>query len=151
MMDISALAKDDVLLVRGPDPLETLPRSIRKPPLFKVGRWVACPLSERGAKPGVTRLEVVIWLPVAEKAGLLPNWDDVGVALGRPQEVGPLTLPAVAWHALAPEHLAVSPTGAERVTMTGKVYPTRGFEGHGSTMARAVRLKGGLLVTLSTT
>ena len=151
MMSVGALPKGDVMLVRGPDPLETLPRSIRKPPLFKVGRWVACPLLERGAKPGATRLEVVLWLPVAEKAGPLPTWDEVGVALGRPRAVGPLTLPAVAWRALAPDHLEVSPTGSERVTMTGKVYPTRGFEGHGSTMARAVRLKGGLLVTLSTT
>ncbi len=139
------------MLVRGPDPLETLPRSIRKPALFKVGRWVACPLSERGAKPDVTRLEVVLWLPVAEKAGALPTWDDVAAALGRPQSVGPMTLPAIALRALVPQHLDASPAASERVTMTGKVYPTRGFEGHGSTMARAVRLPGGLLVSLSTT
>lgn len=151
MLPIAARTTGDVMLVRGPDPLETLPRSIRKPPLFKVGRWVACPLSERGARPDVTRLEVVLWLPVAEKPGTLPTWDDVTAALGPPQSVGPLTLPTVALRALAPEHLDASPTGAERVTMTGTIYPTRGFEGHGSMMARSVRLPGGLLVTLSTT
>ena len=68
------------MLVRGPDPLETLPRSIRRPPLFKLGRWVACPLSE-SAKPGATRLEVILWLPVGD-GGDRPGWDDVAVALG---------------------------------------------------------------------
>lgn len=150
MMTFGEPCLEDVMLVRGPDPLETLPRSIRRPALFKVGRWVACPLAERGAKPHVTRLEVVLWLPVAEQAGVLPSWDEVSSALGRPQDVGPLTVPAIAVHALVPQHVAAGATGA-RITMTGRVYPTRGFEGHGSTMARAVRLPDGLLVALATT
>ena len=148
-MDLALVAA--VMLVRGPDPLETLPRSIRRPSLFRLGRWVASPLSERGAKPGMTRLEVAIWLPVAEQPGDLPTWADVAGALGQPQALGPLTLPLDALEALAPEHLAETTPEGDRVTVTGPIYSSRAFEGHGSTMARAVRLDGGLLVTLSTT
>ena len=139
------------MLVRGPDPLETLPRSIRRPPLFKIGRWVASRLREGGDKPGATRLEVVMWLPVDDHGGELPTWAQVASALGRPQALGPLTIPRAALQALAPEVVAGASLETERVTVTGDVYPTRGFEGHGSTMARSVRLAGGLLVTLSTT
>ncbi|HVV84128.1 MAG TPA: hypothetical protein VHE35_13730 [Kofleriaceae bacterium] len=138
------------MLVRGPDPLETLPRSIRRPRLFKVGRWAACPLSERGARPGKTRLEVVMWLPVGDSDDGLPTWKDVAAVLGPPLPAGPLTLPRAALEVVAPDVTAV-PVDDERVTITGDVYPSRGFEGHGSTMARSVRLNGGLLVTLSTT
>lgn len=138
-----------MMLVRGPDPLETLPRSIRRPPLFKLGRWVACPLAE-SAKPGSTRLEVILWLPVGD-GGDRPGWDDVAVALGRPLPTGPLTLPAEALDALAPGQPAEARADGDRVTVQGEVYPARSFEGHGSMMARAVRLTGGLLVSLSTT
>lgn len=143
-------APEPMMLVRGPDPLETLPRSIRRPRLFKAGRWVAYPLPGRGAKPGATRLEVVLWLPVGEEPGEL-TWDEVGAALGRAVEEGPLTLSREALLAVAPQHVADLPPAGERVTVTGDVYPARGFEGHGSTMARAVKLPGGLLVTLHTT
>jgi hypothetical protein len=150
-------------LVRGPDPLETLPRSIRRPALFRAGRWVACPLPESG-RPGVTRLEVVLWLPVASTGdderpdaaasgppSGLPTWDEVAVALGRPLEPGPLTVPRSALEALTPGLLAGARVECDRATVVGDIYPSRGFEGHGSTMARAARLDGGLLVALSTT
>lgn len=144
------------MLVRGPDPLETLPRSIRRPPVFKVGRWVASPLPERGDKPEAKRLEIVIWIPVGDEPGELPTWDEVAVALGRSSSVGPLTVRLDALAAVAPPEVVAAgdPAGAVeegRVTLRGEVYPSRAFEGHGSTMARAIRLEGGLLVWLSTT
>lgn len=140
------------MLVRGPDPLETLPRSIRRPSLFRVGRWAASPLSDAGDKLGATRLEVLIWLPIGDEAGELPTWDEVAAALGRSSSIGPMTVRVDALSAVAPDELAarVAPDG-DRVTLRGQVYPSRAFEGHGSTMARAIRLTGGLLVTLSTT
>lgn len=139
------------MLVRGPDPLETLPRSIRRPSLFRSGRWVACPLPE-SAKPGVTRLEVVMWLPVGDVDGdELPTWGAVAAALGAPQPVGPLTVPLRALEALTPALLSVARVEAQRATVLGDVYPSRGFHGHGSTLARAVRVDGGLLVGLATT
>lgn len=137
-------------LVRGPDPLETLPRSIRRPALFRTGRWVASPLPE-SAQPGVTRLEVVMWLPVADLAGELPSWVEVTAMLGPPQPPGPLTVPLPALEVLVPELLPIARVEGRRATVLGDVYPSRGFEGHGSTMARVVRVDGGLLVALSTT
>ena len=144
-----SVVKGGCMLVRGPDPIETLPLSIRRPSLFKSGRWVAVPLADQGSGV-VTRLEVAMWLPVGEDGG--PDWDDVTSALGRSHSVGPLTLPRVALDALLPELDApVTPQARDRVTVSGPVYPSRAFEGAGSTMARAVRLTGGLMVTLSTT
>jgi hypothetical protein len=145
------------MLVRGPDPLETLPRSIRRPPLFKVGRWVASPLPEAAVLPGSVRLEVALWLPVADGPARgdderTPTWDQVAIAVGRSASMGPLTLRWDALEALAPELTRQPATRRDdRVTMHGPIYPSRGFEGHGSTMARAVRMPGGLLVTLATT
>jgi hypothetical protein len=140
------------MLVRGPDPIETLPRSIRRPALFKVGRWVASPLPERGDKPEAKRLEVVMWLPVDDDDDELPSWDDVTATLGRSSSIGPLTVPVEALAAVAPDEVAAGATPeGDRVTLRGEVFPSRAFEGHGSTMARAIRLPGGLLVWLTTT
>jgi len=137
------------MLVRGPDPIETLPRSIRRPGIFRSGRWVAVPLADQGAGV-VTRLEVAMWLPVGAPGA--PSWDDVTGALGRAHSIGPLTLPQVALDALLPAHdESITPQEGGRVTLSGPIYPSRAFEGAGSTMARAVRLGGGLMVTLSTT
>jgi hypothetical protein len=147
---MAAESRGALMLVRGPDPLETLPRSIRRPSLFRSGRWVACPLPE-SAKPDVTRLEVVMWLPVADDDGELPSWDEVAAALGAPQPAGPLTVPLRALEALTPALVPVARVEAQRATVLGAVYPSRGFHGHGSTLARAVRVDGGLLVALATT
>jgi hypothetical protein len=137
------------MLVRGPDPLETLPRSIRRPRLFRAGRWVACPLPEC-AKADVTRLEVVMLLAVGDDEPGAPSWQEVCDTLGPPQPTGPLTVPLQALEALAPALVAAARVDERRATVIGAVYPSRGFEGHGSTMARAVRVDGGLLVGLST-
>lgn len=143
-------AGDAVMLVRGPDPLETLPRSIRRPSLFRAGRWVACPLPE-SARTGVTRLEVVMWLPVGDAPGHLPTWRDVASALGAAQPAGPLTVPLPALEVLLPALLPEAQVHDRRATVVGTVYPSRAFHGHGSTLARAVRAGDGLLVSLATT
>lgn len=137
------------MLVRGPDPLETLPRSIRRPTIFRSGRWVAVPLADQGDS-SVTRLEVAMWLPVGEPGE--PSWDEVTAALGRSQSIGPLSLPRISLDALLParDESSRAPQPG-RVTVSGPIYPSRAFEGAGSMMARAVRLDGGLMVTLSTT
>lgn len=126
------------MLVRPVGPISSLPPAVPRPRAFVDGVWAAARLD--GGDLGPSLLEVVMWFPLDEAA--------TEQALGARDRVTTVMMDRDAVRAVLPD--AGLPAIGNAVEVVGDSYPVGAFEGAGYFGARAVHIRGGLLVAVRT-
>jgi len=126
------------MLVRPPGPIASLPPAVPRPRALADGTWAAARLD--GGDLGPSLLELVMWFPLDDAA--------VERALGARDRVATVLMDRDAVRAVLPD--AGLPAIGASVEVTGDSYPASAFEGAGYFGARAILIRGGLLVAVRT-
>ena len=124
------------MLVRPPSPIASLPPAVPRPGALVNGTWAAARLDEGELGPSL--LELVMWFPLDEAA--------TERALGTRDRVTTVMMDRDAVRAVLPD--AALPAIGNSVEVTGDAYPATAFEGAGYFGARAIHVRGGLLVAV---
>jgi hypothetical protein len=124
------------MLVRPAEPITSLPPAVPRPRALVDGTWAAARLD--AGELGPSLLEVVMWFPLDETA--------TERALGTRDRVTTVMMDRDAVRAVLPD--AGLPAIGNAVEVTGDSYPASAFEGAGYFGARAIHIRGGLLVAV---
>ncbi len=141
------------MLVRDSSKLSTLRERIPIPSGLD-GRWAAARRNAHavaGFEP--SPIELVIWIPIGSPIDDDDDgehaWSELGALIGAEGPPATIALQVDAARAVAADRMGGMCVEGFDVRVTGPRYPAHVFEGGGFGDGRAVRIRGGLLVGLT--